>query len=105
MSKIKYMALNSANVKVNNSADDARSYDIEANVNVAGNNVTGNIDGRVTTDGAEKASFSSWGEGMMHVSYTNVSAEEQCNVLNAINAFILSVKEFVAGGGVTATTV
>ncbi|MGN0309531.1 MAG: hypothetical protein ACI4C3_02930 [Bacteroides sp.] len=103
MSKIKYTALNSANVRVNNSGDAEKTYDIEANVNVTQNSVVNNIDsGRVTLGGVDKATFNSWGEGMLNISYSNVETEEQCAIINAVNAFIADVKSHVADNKLTA---
>ena len=104
MSKIKYEALNSANVKVNNSNDLSKTYDIEANANVTQNNVVSNIDsGRVTLDGVEKATFNSWGDNMLNISYSNVEAEEQCAIISAVNAFIKELKSHVADTPIVAS--
>lgn len=97
MSKIKYEALNSANVKVNNSGDLSKTYDIEANANVTQNSIVSNIDsGRVTLDGVEKASFNSWGDNMLNINYNNVDSDEQCTIISAVNAFIQDLKNHVA---------
>lgn len=104
MSKIKYEALNSANVKANNSSDLSKVYDIEANANVTQNNVVSNIDsGRVSLDGVEKASFNSWGDNMLNISYSNVDSEEQCTIINAVNAFIKDLKSHVADTPIVAS--
>ena len=95
MSKVIYEALNSANVKVNNSEDLEKSYDISANANISGVSVNSIDAGEVKKNGTSKATFNSWGEGMLNVSYNGVDAEEQCAITTAINAFIADTKEYV----------
>ena len=97
MSKIKYEALNSANVKVNNSSDLERVYSIEANANVNNLNEVSNIDnGVVKKDAEQKATFNVWGDNSLNISFYNATSDEQCAVINAVNAFIKDVKSHVA---------
>lgn len=97
MSKIKYEALNSANVKVNNSGDLERVYSIEANANVNNLNEVSNIDnGIVKKDDEQKATFNVWGDNSLNISFYNATSDEQCAVINAVNAFIKDVKSHVA---------
>lgn len=97
MSKIDFTKLNSANVTADNSVDESKVYDITANVNVNVNeNKVSNIDnGRVSKNGVEVASFSKWGENNSNKSFYGVSDEEQCIILNEINAFCRNVNEKV----------
>lgn len=90
---VTYKALNSANVRMDNSVDTERVYNISANVNVAATNVS-NMDGvlRENNDVAEVlATFSSYDE-TLSVNYQNITLEEQQAVNAAINAFIEDVK-------------
>lgn len=104
MSRIKYEALNSANVKVNNSSDLERVYSIEANANVNNLNEVSNIDnGVVKKDAEQKATFNSWGDNMLNISYSNVEAEEQCTIINAVNDFIKDLKSHVADTPIVAS--
>lgn len=97
MSKIKYEALNSANVKVNNSGDLERVYSIEANANVNNLNEVSNIDNGIVKKGDEqKATFNVWGDNSLNISFYNATSDEQCAVINAVNAFIKDVKSHVA---------
>lgn len=97
MSKIKYEALNSANVKVNNSGDLERVYSIEANANVNNLNEVSNIDnGVVKKDNEQKATFNVWGDNSLNISFYNATSDEQCTIINAVNAFIKDVKSHVA---------
>ena len=97
MSKIKYEALNSANVKVNNSGDLERVYSIEANANVNNLNEVSNIDnGVVKKEAEQKATFNVWGDNSLNISFYNATSDEQCAVINAVNAFIKDVKSHVA---------
>ena len=93
--KVDFTKLNSANVSANNSEDEARVYDITANINVVGGKVSNIDSGVVTKDGVEVASFSKWGENNSNKSFYGVSDEEQCIILNEINAFCRNVNEKV----------
>lgn len=104
MSKIKYEALNSANVKVNNSGDLERVYSIEANANVNNLNEVSNIDnGVVKKDGEQKATFNVWGDNSLNISFYNATSEEQCTIINAVNAFIKDLKSHVADTPIVAS--
>lgn len=91
--KVDFIKLNSANVSANNSEDEARVYDITANINVVGGKVSNIDSGVVTKDGVEVASFSKWGENNSNKSFYGVSDEEQNVLLNEINAFCRYVNE------------
>lgn len=91
--KVDFTKLNSANVSANNSEDEARVYDITANINVVGGKVSNIDSGVVTKNGVEVASFSKWGENNSNKSFYGVSDEEQCIILNEINAFCRNVNE------------
>lgn len=104
MSKIKYEALNSANVKVNNSGDLERVYSIEANANVNNLNEVSNIDnGVVKKDDEQKATFNVWSDNSLNISFYNVTSDEQCAVINAVNAFIKDLKSHVADTPIAAS--
>ena len=93
--KVDFTKLNSANVSANNSVDEVRVYNITANINVVGGKVSSIDSGVVTKDGVEVASFSKWGENNSNKSFYGVSDEEQCIILNEINAFCRNVNEKV----------
>lgn len=93
MEKIDFIKLNSANVSANNSVDEVRVYNITANINVVGGKVSSIDSGVVTKDGVEVASFSKWGENNSNKSFYGVTDEEQCIILNEINAFCRYVNE------------
>lgn len=88
-----YKALNSANVRIDNSVDAERVYNISANVNVATTNVS-NMEGAIRENNdvaAVLATFNSR-DGILSVDYQNITLEEQQAVNAAINAFIEDVK-------------
>lgn len=93
--KVDFTKLNSANVSANNSVDESKVYDITANVNVNENKVSNIDNGRVSKNGVEVASFSKWGGNNSNKSFYGVSDEEQCIILNEINAFCRNVNEKV----------
>lgn len=100
MSKITYEALNSANIKVNNSSDAERIYNIEANTNVNNLNEVTNLDnGILTKDAEQKATFNVWGSNSLNISFYNTTSDEQCGILQAINQFIEDTKDFIKNNG------
>lgn len=105
-----YKTLNSANVRVDNSVDTDRVYDMAANVTIGGGGMPGtgtggtdaggagtvsNIDSgdvKRKSDGMTVATFNSYGTGNLSINHQNTEAEEQCAVTTAVNAFIGNVK-------------
>lgn len=97
--KVTIKSLNSANVRLDNSVDADRVYDIEANVNISTGNYVQSIDsGSVKKEMNEVATFSSWGSDNLQINYNGVKAEEQCAIITAVNQFIESVSDKVAEG-------
>lgn len=98
MEKVTYKTLNSANVRVDNSVDSERVYNISANASIDGmgsestNNVNG-IDGgdvRRKTDDVTVASFSHYGS--LNINFQDVDGTEMCAIINTVNAFITDLK-------------
>lgn len=96
MDKITFEALNSAQVKVNNSVDTEKVYDITANANISSTNVNSIDSGSVKTNDTVVATFSSWGENSLNVNYQNALVSEYCDILEAITTFISDVKTKVS---------
>lgn len=100
MNKITYEALNSANVKINNSSDIEKIYNIEANANVNNLNEVTNIDnGILMKDAEQKATFNVWGSNSLNISFYNTTSDEQCGIVQAINQFIEDAKNFIKNNG------
>lgn len=100
MNKVTIKALNSANVRMDNSADADRVYDITANVNVSGTNVT-DTNGEVRMKGDSSsviATFNSYGTDNLSVNYQGLNAQQQQTVNTAINAFIADAQAEVGTG-------
>ena len=92
MSKIDFVKLNSANVSCDNSIDTERVYDIKANANLQGDNLSSMDSGVVKKDDVQVATFNMWGENF-NPSFNGVTdAMEMCNILMAITNFIANVK-------------
>ena len=92
MSKIDFTKLNSANVSCDNSVDTERVYDIKANANLQGDNLSSMDSGVVMKDDVQVATFNMWGENF-NPSFNNVSdVMEMCAILTAITTFIANVK-------------
>lgn len=94
--KVSYVALNSANVRVSNANDSEKVFDIEANANVTNNSVS-SVDSGVVNDGSvQVATFHSYGDNNVTISYMNVDASKQCAITEAVNAFLEAVRTKVA---------
>ncbi|MDE6860941.1 MAG: hypothetical protein K2J65_11080 [Duncaniella sp.] len=101
--KVGFAALNSANVRLDNSQDDTRKYDVAANASISGTEITSIDSGSVTAkDGMQVASFSSHGGNNANYNFYNVAPEQQCEVLAEIQDFIAGAKALVANSPITA---
>lgn len=96
MEKIVFESLTSAQVKVNNSVDTEKVYDIIANVDFAGNQVRSISGGEVQLNNEVVATFSSWGDHNLSISYVNVDPSVYCSIVEAVSEFIAQVKEKVS---------
>lgn len=104
--KVGFAALNSANVKLNNSQDEARKYDVAANANIQGTEITSMDSGSVTTkDGMQVATFNTTGMpgGYNINTYNSVGDEERGDVLAAINSFITGAKAYASSNAICAS--
>lgn len=89
----------SATVKYNNNDDASRVYDITSNVRIE-NGAAQSFDSgelRVKNSTAdtmtgEYASFNSWGENELSMTFNNANPEKRTAMLTAVNAFIADVK-------------
>lgn len=84
-----------ANVKVSNANDTTSAYTITAEAQVANGNVENFNNGQVLKGETYVATFNRWSAQNLNVTFNNVEAEEQCEALNAVNAFISSVESLV----------
>lgn len=89
--------MNSANVRLDNSGDSERSYDVVANVGIAESQVT-QFNGEVTKDGKQMGSFSCYGNNgdNLSINYQNVPVAEQGAMLTAVQDFLAESRAFVA---------
>lgn len=95
MSKVKFGQVLNASVKVDNSTDDEREFDISANVQISGNTVQNFYDGYVTakTDGSPvKATWSQYSAENTQVNYTTPDVDEKCAIIRAVSEFIAEVQ-------------
>lgn len=85
-----------ATYQVNNDHVDDREYRISASVRIGANNTVESIDAGVvsTLDGRQLASFNRYGttSGNLNVGFS-CAQDKQCEVLDAINAFIADCEE------------
>lgn len=96
--KVTLEAVNSANVKVNNSVDTDRVYEIAANLNVSGNVVNNVADGVVKQGDVVKANFQRWSAENLNIQFQTSDVMEMCTIINAINAFIADCEGAVTEG-------
>jgi len=101
MGKINFGTLNSANIAVDNSADESRVYEIRGNVNYQSGTMASIDSGRVFNQGTEVATFNHWSDNNQQVNWRNCPIDEKDEVQSAIDAFVASVMEEYAGTTVT----
>lgn len=77
-------------LRVNNSTDEQKVYDISCSIYASGDTVNSIDNGNVIKDGESVADFSRYEENSLNVTYRNISVSEQCTVNNAINEFIVN---------------
>ena len=92
--KVTYKELRNAVVHVDNSVDVSKTYEIAADVRLQGQNTVEAFEsGTVAKDGAQVATFYCYGDAVnMSVNFQGVESGEQCEVIEAINAFMEDVK-------------
>jgi predicted NUDIX family phosphoesterase len=93
--KVTMEAVNSANVKVNNSVDATRVYEISANINVADKFMNNVSDGIVKQGEVLKANFQRWSTENLNIQFQTSDVMEMCSVINAINGFIADCEKAV----------
>lgn len=98
MSKVTFEAVNSANVRMNNSVDTEKVYDIVANVNVNGKELQNVDSGTVKKDDVQMATFNKWGENSLAITFQTSSLEEQIAIIGAVNTFINDCKVAIEEG-------
>jgi hypothetical protein len=86
--KVTMEAVNSANVKVNNSVDTDRVYEISANINVADKFMNNVSDGVVKQGEIVKANFQRWSTENLNIQFQTSDVMDMCTIINAINGFI-----------------
>ena len=92
---VQKVRVNSSNERYNNLNDEQRVYDIEANVNIANDEVNNVDSGNVRKNGMNVAQFNWWGENHLNITYQGVDVEERNEVNIAVDTFINEVKESV----------
>ena len=98
-------ALISATDNYSTKDDDARAYDISANVNIQNKNVTSFDNGEVfnpTDGGRHLANFSSYSDKSISINVPNSDEEEAKETLSAIYAFMKDVRANVNANPVNA---
>lgn len=99
MEKVTIKSLNSANLRMDNSVDADREYNIAANVNIDSGSVANSIDsGNVIKEGIEIATFNAYSDNNLQINFNNVAASEQCMIITSVNAFIADVRTKAANG-------
>lgn len=90
--KVAYEKVVRATIRVNNSVDASKVYDIEADAEV-NNGVVNNINsGTVKKDGSQVATFNSYGNENLSINHNVGDKQEQCEITAAVNTFITTRK-------------
>ena len=97
MSKVTFVKVNTANVRVDNSENTERVYDIECNINTSDSGVNSFEAGEVMAGETMMASFSFYGERNLSINFHVADAVTMVNVLNAVNSFMDDTRELVSG--------
>lgn len=92
---VQKVRVNSSNELYNNANDDARVYNIQANVNVIEGKMDSTDNGIVYKQDDIVANFNSWGSNNLNITFQGVSVTERNEINIAVDAFINEVKESV----------
>lgn len=96
---IAFKGVNSANVRLDNSEDTARTYDISANTDISGQTVSG-FSGEVREESAFLASFNCYGgEENLSVAFAGAPISRQIEIMQAVQSFMADAREYVASAG------
>lgn len=88
--------MNSANVRLDNSGDTDRVYEIASNTDVT-SGVINSFNGEVCKDGSQVANFNSYGPNEnLTVNFQVTPVDEQCAVLTAVQEFIAASRAYVS---------
>lgn len=95
--KVAYASLVNAVVRMDNSVDAERVYEITSDVSISNNTIVQNFsNGIVKKGGTQVATFNSFGENNLNINYSVNESVEQCDITKAINAFMQDVKSKVS---------
>lgn len=98
---VKYESLERVTVKVSNTNDEARKYDISAEAAIVGSRVENISNGQVKRDDQNVATFNRWSMNSINYSMNGLDKAERDEVQSKIDAFIESVEAFVVSNPVT----
>ena len=88
---------NSSNELYNNANDEARVYDIEANVSIVEGVMNNMESGVVKKGGMRVAGFNLWDENRLNITYQGVDVAERNDINVAVDGFINEVKNLING--------
>lgn len=92
---VQRIKVNSSNERYDNKSDESRVFDIEANVVIEDGVAIGIENGLIEKDGEEVAKFSSRGSNRISISYKGVDVNERNRINEAVDLFIVDVKNAV----------
>lgn len=102
MTKVKFTAVQSATVRMDNSSDESKVFDIEAKVNIGADGSVVSVDnGIVKKDSVNVGGFSSYSPTNMSMNYNGVEESEQVTILTSVNEFVATVREYFTEHQVT----
>lgn len=91
---VTYNQIESAVVKVDNSADSGATYSLSCNAHVYNDQVNSIYTGQVRKEDVNIASFDSM-NGNISINFFQTASEERTEILNAVTSFIEEVKAYV----------
>lgn len=101
MSKVNLVAVNSANVRVDNSVVADSVYNIVQSMEVRGKDVVNISEGTIKQGEVVKANYQRWGDNNLNIQFQTSDVAEMCDIINAINGFIGDCEVAVANEELT----
>lgn len=104
MAKVNYGTVVSANVRVDNSTDEAREYEISAIANLNHETPQNFDSGTVKKSNICVATWNAWADTNLSINYTTLNANTIYAISNAIIDFIDEVKKTTADTPITVSS-
>ena len=92
---VQFDSLIQSDLQVSTISDSTSTYNLTAQITVAGDRVNNFANGQVMRGDVPVATFSLWSTKSPSVNFNEVEYSEQCLILNEIHSFIINTNELV----------